>query len=329
MLELDTPAALPYVAARLNVAESALRMTALGGGISNLVYLAEAPGVRCVLKQALEKLRVEQDWFCSRDRIHRECAAMRALGAVLPAGAVPAIYFEDAENHIIAMEGAQPGAHAWKQLLLEGEIYEETAARLGQLHGAWLRHCSSRSEWKEEFGDLTVFEDLRVDPYYRTTAVRHPDLEPHFALLINQCLERRISLVHGDLSPKNLLVTSGAVMLIDFEVIHWGDPSFDMAFLLNHLLLKSFFKPEWRNRYLALAAAYRDALLAEAGPAMAWMEPAAMRHLAGLLLARIDGKSPAEYITDTGLQQRIRTAARRLFDAAPNRTEDAFAEALA
>ena len=91
MLGLDSPHALEYLAERLNADAASLRLTALGGGVSNLVYLAEAPGLRCVVKQALAKLRVEQDWFCSVERVHRECAAMRALGRVLPQGAVPGV----------------------------------------------------------------------------------------------------------------------------------------------------------------------------------------------------------------------------------------------
>lgn len=303
-------------------------MTALGGGVSNLVYLAEAPGVRCVLKQALEKLRVEADWYCTRDRIHRECDAIRALGELLPRGAVPALYFEDRENHIACMEAAQAESLPWKQLLFEGTIRTETAARVGQFHGAWLRGGAANDGLERTFSDLSVFDGLRLDPYYRTTARRHPDLARHFDSLIRDATTRRVALVHGDLSPKNFLVGADQVMLIDFEVAHWGDPSFDMAFLLNHFLLKMFVRPQYAERYRALAVAYRDALAETAGAAFAWMESAAMRHLAGLLLARIDGKSPAEYITNDELKERVRMAAKRLFEAAPERVEDAYAEAL-
>ena len=301
-----------------------MRLTALGGGVSNLVYLAEAPGLRCVVKQALSKLRVEQDWFCSVERIHRECAAMRALGRVLPQGAVPEVLFEDTENHIFAMQAAEPGAIAWKSLLLEGEIHETTAETIGRYHGAWLRCGESRPEWCEEFGDLAVFDDLRVDPYYRSTAARHPELETYFASLIKECLGRRNSLVHGDLSPKNVLVGSGSVMLIDFEVVHWGDPAFDAGFLFNHFVLKAFHRPRWAVRYAGLAASYRNALAESSGGGFVWIEPAALRHLGGLMLARIDGKSPAEYLTGESVRERVRAAARSLMLSPPDRIEDVF-----
>ena len=324
LLSLDSPQALGYLAKRFHLDATSIRLTALGGGVSNLVYLAEAPGVRCVVKQALAKLRVEQDWFCSVERIHRECAAMRALGRVLPRGAVPEVLFEDSENHIFAMQSAEPDAIPWKTLLIEGEIHESTAETIGRYHGAWLRCSESRPEWCEEFGDLAVFDDLRVDPYYRSTAARHPELESYFASLIKECLDRRISLVHGDLSPKNILVSGESVMLIDFEVVHWGDPSFDAGFLFNHLVLKAFHRPEWADHYARLAAAYRNALAREAGAGFVWIEPAALRHLGGLLLARIDGKSPAEYLTGEAVRERVRSAACSLMLAPPDRIEGVF-----
>src|SRR5947207_4777249 len=108
---------------------------------------------------------------------------------------------------------------------------------------------------------------------------------------------RRVRRVHGDWSPKNFLVSGGAVMAIDFEVIHFGDPSFDSAFLLNHLLLKSYRMPEWRSGLRSLALCFWETLVSTLPGDSDWFEAATIQHLGCLLLARIDGKSPAEYIT--------------------------------
>ena len=287
-------------------------MTSLGGGVSNHVFLVEAGHLRCVVKQSLGRLRVEAEWLSRRDRIHRECAALRAVAPALPAGAVPAVLFEDRENYVFGMEAAPAGAQPWKTGLMAGEVREELAEEAGRLLGTWISESAGRPEWCGEFGDLTVFGELRVDPYYRFTADRHPELRERFAALIEECLGRRVSLVHGDYSPKNLLVCGGGLMAIDWEVVHWGDPSFDAAFLTNHLLLKAVCVPGAGTRLASAAGAFWRGLSATAGPAAGWLEPAAMRHLGCLLLARVDGKSPAEYVRDESLKSKLRGAARDL-----------------
>jgi 5-methylthioribose kinase len=307
--ELDSPEALPWLAERLGVAPASLRLTALGGGVSNHVYLAEAPGVRCVVKQSLGKLRVAEEWLSRRERIWRECAALRAMAGVLPDGAVPGVLFEDREQHIFAMRAASGYAAPWKSSLLAGEVREETARQAGTLLAGWIRAGAGHPEWQEEFGDLTVFYELRVDPYYRSIATRHPALARQIEALIQQCGERRISLVHGDYSPKNLLIDGNSLVVIDWEVVHWGDPAFDAAFLTNHLLLKAFHRPQWASLYAAAALAFWRSLLAGLPAGFESLERGALEHLGGLLLARIDGKSPVEYIRDPQVKDRVREAA--------------------
>lgn len=302
----------------------------LGGGVSNTVLLIENGTERMVLKQSLGKLRVEQDWFSERDRIFREAAALRMLARVLPDGAIPRLISEDRENYAMVMSAAPPGARTWKSLLLEGIARPEIARRIALLQAAMIRascHAGEfehASEFERTFGDQTVFDQLRIDPYYRATARRHPDLAPRFEELIGTSGRRRVALVHGDWSPKNFLVAGDELMAIDFEVIHFGDPSYDAAFLLNHLLLKSYHLPAWRERFRNLALTFRDTLLGELPREWDWFEAATIRHLGCLLLARIDGKSPAEYVTAEHEKETIRAAARELILRPPATIADVF-----
>lgn len=321
-MELDTLGARPWIADKLGCPLDALTITPLGGGISNHVLLVEAPGQRCVFKQALAKLRVEQDWRCRRDRVFRECAALRAAYTIVPSGAVPCVLFEDREQFTFAMEVAPADAQPWKSPLLAGEVRQEWAERAGHLLGAWIRESVKRPDWQAEFADLTVFGELRVDPYYRTTAARHPELARYFTSLIDECVNRRFSLVHGDFSPKNLLISSAGMMVIDWEVAHWGDPSFDAAFLTNHLLLKAFHRPDDWRQYRQAACTFWQALLSQELPN--WMQSAAMRHLGCLLLARIDGKSPVEYLQTEVVRQRVRAAAGDLIRNPVTHAAEAF-----
>jgi Ser/Thr protein kinase RdoA (MazF antagonist) len=164
---------------------------------------------------------------------------------------------------------------------------------------------------RAEYGDLTIFDQLRLDPYYRTTAARHPDLARSLSSLADDYARHCSTLVHGDWSPKNFLVGPAPAMAIDFEAIHFGDPAFDTAFLLNHLLLKSFHLPSHANDLARLANTFWTVTLAEMPP-IPDFERRTIQHLGALLLARIDGKSPAEYIREQALRERIRLVARHI-----------------
>jgi 5-methylthioribose kinase len=287
------------------------------------VLLVESGTRRFVMKQALGKLRVQQEWLADRSRIFRESAALRKLAPHLPNGSLPAVLFEDRDNFIFAMSAAPSASLCWKDLLLDGEIRVETAERVGELLALMASVSWREPAWEREFGDQTVFDQLRIDPYYRATARRHPDIAPEAARLIEESAGRRISLVHGDWSPKNFLVAGTLVMAIDFEVIHFGDPAFDSAFLLNHLVLKSFHRPQWADSYARAAAGFWRKYLAGI-PREAWIEAATLQHLGWLMLARVDGKSPAEYLRDPAIQDRVRRFARDLIVSPPNSVAEVF-----
>jgi 5-methylthioribose kinase len=322
LFELNAQNAAAYLASRGFRAE--WRVKELGGGVSNIVLLAESAQRRMVLKQSLGKLRVEEDWFSERARIYRESGAMRALAPVLPEGALPEVVFEDRGNCLFAMTAAPAEAQTWKDRLLAGEIDTGTARRAGEILAAMARATWKSARYEREFGDLTVFDELRLDPYYRTTAQRNPELAPALLGLIERSTARRVALVHGDWSPKNLLVAGERVTAIDFEVIHFGDPAFDAAFLLSHLALKTFYRPQWRAGYADAAAAFWDTYRRGLPPGSGWIEAATVEHLGGLIAARIDGKSPAEYITDPELQDRVRDFARAVILEPPGSVEEAF-----
>jgi 5-methylthioribose kinase len=300
------------------------RVTELGGGVSNTVLLVEGAGGRFILKQALGKLRVQQEWFSDRRRIFREAAGLRAAAACLPRGSAPKVLWEDRENCAFAMEAAPEGAPTWKAQLMAGRVEASTAARVGGMLAALVRGTWGEAECEREFGDQTVFDELRLDPYYRSTAARHADLAGHFARLMEESARRRWALTHGDWSPKNFLVDGQRVVAIDFEVVHYGDPSFDAAFLLNHLLLKGWRWPAYRGELRAAAEAfwrsYQEGLPAGAE----WVEAATLGHLGALMLARVDGKSPAEYLDTAELRARVRSCARELVSSRPGSVEEAF-----
>jgi 5-methylthioribose kinase len=234
------------------------------------------------------------------------------------------VIFGDAENCLYAMEAAPYGAADWKTLLLRGDARSSTVAAAARILGAQIIASWKEPRWQLEFGDQTCFDQLRLDPYYRFTASRHPDLADYFIDRIEACRRQACAMVHGDYSPKNFLVHGDCVTVIDFEVVHYGDPSFDAAFLLNHLLLKCIHRPEWADRYREAAASFWSVLTAALPPRLDWFEASTIGHLGCLHLARVDGKSPAEYITDETTKERVRVIARSLIEDPPSTVAQAF-----
>jgi 5-methylthioribose kinase len=305
----------------------------LGGGVSNTVLLVEgeAPGSsqkRCVVKQSLAKLRVQDDWRAERRRIFREAEAIQALRPVLGQAAVPQVAYVDRENYLFVMTASPPGSIMWKEFLLEGRVDRDVARHAGALLALMIT-SSQRDPWFQTvFEDRTVFDQLRVDPYYRTTAARHPDVRPVIEKLVADSWQIRSAIVHGDYSPKNMLVWGSNIFLIDFEVVHWGDPAFDAGFLLNHLFLKAFHHPQFCPLYFAAAREFwRELLGGTEKAALGDFENMTLRHLGALMLARIDGKSPVEYIRDEITRGRVRRFAKCLLLEGPRRLEQALAGA--
>ena len=294
---------------------------ALGGGVSNIVLLVEWPGHphrRWVVKQSLGKLRVKDDWRSDRSRIFHEAEAIQTLRPNLGGAALPEVIDVDRDNFLLVMTAAPVGSLAWKDLLLGRRADAAVAREAALLLAKMINASRGDATVMTKFWDRTVFDELRIDPYYRTTASRHPELRAEFDELIGTSLDIRTALVHGDYSPKNMLVRGETIFLIDFEVVHWGDPSFDAGFLLNHLFLKAFHQPAVSPQFMALVHVFHKTLLTALGPEAArGFEAMTLRHLGGLMLARIDGKSPVEYIQDDATKERVRRAAIRILGDKP------------
>jgi aminoglycoside phosphotransferase (APT) family kinase protein len=291
----------------------AVTWTPLPGGVSSDVYRVDlSSGALCV-KRALSKLKVAADWRAPIERNHWEAEWLRVAGGIVPA-AVPAIVGEDLETGCFAMAYLSPDDHpVWKALLRDGAVELPTAAAVGDVLGRIHAATADRADIARRFPTDAIFHAIRLEPYLVATARAHPDLAPRLSSLIETtCTTKRV-LVHGDFSPKNLLIGPGGPVILDAECAWYGDPAFDLAFVLNHLLLKGEWRPQWRERYSEAFSALVSAYFAHVD----WEAPTACEArtaalLPGLMLARIDGKSPVEYLTDDRQKDAVRRFARRL-----------------
>lgn len=287
----------------------------LGGGVSNIVLKVKTPRQCFVIKQALPKLRVQMEWHARIERIFIERDALKALSAILPDGEVPRVMYDDPGNYTFAMSCAPDDAKNWKTELMEGRIKLWAAEEAGRMLGLIHRQCETNKAIRERFADNAHFIELRTDPYFVTVGNRHPDLKPIVDAEIKAVLETKWTLVHGDYSPKNILICDNPrhLLLLDCEVAHIGHPAFDAAFCLNHLILKSIKFSEHKSKYLALARRFWRSYVAEFfSDKQNDLHEHTVTLLGLMMLARVDGKSPAEYLTEPEKKAKVRRIARCL-----------------
>lgn len=285
----------------------------LAGGVSSDVFRVDVPSGAVCIKRALAKLKVAADWRAPVERNRWEVEWMRIAGSVVPA-AVPAILGEDRAAGCFAMAYLAPDAHpVWKALLQAGVIETATAAAVGDVLGRIHAATADRRDIAARFPTDDIFHAIRLEPYLVATARAHADLAPRLAALVQTTRTTKRVLVHGDFSPKNLLIGPAGPVILDAECAWYGDPAFDLAFVLNHLLLKGAWRPAWRARYADAFTALGDAYFAHvAWEARAQCEARTAALLPGLMLARIDGKSPVEYLTESAQKDEVRAFARAL-----------------
>lgn len=282
--------------------EDKVHVEYLSGGVSCRVWKIVRNKDRWVIKQALEKLDVKADWFSDVERIHREHHVMKQIEHIVPDSNVPKVLHTDYINHVYMMTCAEEGVETWKDLLMSCVFNVSTAKSaatlLSQIHS---QSYKIEEEQKAEFSDQKYFNQLRIDPFHRFLIQKYPELSSDINRLIDELTLEKTCLVHGDFSPKNMLVQkNGEIVLIDFEVAHWGNPVFDLAYCLGHLMLKAWHLKKYEE-LLSLIRAFLDSYKGKVSNLLP--------HLGLMLLARMDGKSPVNYIQDEGLKQIIRMVA--------------------
>ena len=303
-------------------------VTKLGGGVSNTVLKASTDQGDLVLKQPFGNLRVEDDWPADRNRVHNEASATRIHEDVLEAHeiehtTVPGVIDEDHQHHIITIESAPETARMWKQDLLESQVDLSIAKRLGRVLGLIHETVEGKRDIREKFQSPKPFYQLRIQPYHETTAQRHPEFSK--AILDERDRIRNVSqtLVHGDYSPKNILVDyetpNDCTWILDFEVAHWGDPAFDTAFMLNHLFIKSIYRYSHHDAFTTAAQSFWHEYNQVVSGSI---ETETVRELGVLMLARVDGKSPVEYVTDEPIKDALRWTAQNTLSERVNSLEE-------
>ena len=302
----------------------------LGGGVSSDIWLVRAGASEYCVKRALGQLRVAAEWRADESRNLTEVRWLTQVGR-LNADLVPRVLASDPTLAAFAMEFLPPERfELWKAQLARGCVIPETAAAVGRhlasIHSAFAKSPTAAAE----FDTGASFHALRIEPYLLATARAHPDLSPVLEALAERTARTKRTVVHGDISPKNILIRlsrrSGAQaepVFLDAECAWFGDPAFDLSFCLNHLLLKTLWVPSAERELLESFDALTEAYLR----GVDWEDAAALEEraaqlLPALFLARIDGKSPVEYLTDEASKDTVRRAARAMLRQPTNKLSE-------
>ncbi len=284
----------------------------LTGGVASDIWRIDLEDRSVCAKRALAQLNVSQEWLVPVDRNAHEVAWFNVVAKLVP-DSVPKILGHDPAAGIFIMEYLSPDQFSvWKTQLHEGVVELETAVALAKALATIHSKTASDSTVSRLFDHSELFCSLRLEPYFYATAEVHPDVQVQLADLATMVIGNRKVLIHGDISPKNILVGSKGPIIIDAECAWYGDPAFDVAFCLNHLLLKCIWNPEVKSQLIACFEAFSKTYLSGVTwESSAALEQRAARLLPGLMLARIDGKSPVEYVHTEKDRMKVRDFAKQ------------------
>jgi len=289
-----------------HVLDPEAELAPLSGGVSSEIYLVEDGKKRFVVKRALPKLRVKDNWFADVSRNASERDYIACVSQMMP-GAVPQLYFFCPDEGYFGMEFLDESFTNWKDLLLAGEFSIGHTELAGNILGEIHRRTTCIEGLRTRFDTTAIFHQLRIEPYLLTTGARHPALLAIFDAEARRIEATREALIHGDFSPKNILISGDRMVLLDCEVAWYGDPAFDVAFLLHHLFLKSLYHaPKVLELEAMVDVFWRTYVRKPSNADANQIEKRLVPLLLMLLLARVDGKSPVEYLTSRK-QEFIRT----------------------
>jgi len=292
-------------------------VTILEGGVSNLTVLVKTEKQSLAVKQSLGKLNVQGEWLADRARIFREAAAIAAYSKVLGEAEVPGLLFIDEENFIIGIEEIKRPATVWQSAIDSGMVMADHARIAGQTLARMHTAVPNSSDF-ELLDDLVHLNELRINPYFVHAAKGKPMWAVKLTTAAESLRSHRTALVHGDFAPKNLFIrtTNPQITVLDFEVAHIGNPAFDLAFFISHLVIDAHYAPSLRPDFLTAVRSFWTGYKCQSQTrtiTTARLERDTTLLLPCLLLARVDGLSRVEYLSESD-RDSVRATAYRLLE---------------
>jgi hypothetical protein len=271
-------------------------VTTLEGGISSETLAVQLPTGSYVVKRALSQLRVEEEWRADPERIFAEGEALEWFNDLTPEYAPRPLAAVEKSWALLLPMAPSPSPDLRRIILDSPLLFQEEAARtLGKILFEW--HAADPGKaLGSRLDDITRLTDLRVDPFYRDMAGRWASHQKVIYALAEELLEVRTAVVHGDFTPKNVLILpDGGLWVIDSEVSHIGNPVIDTAAMVAHLLLKQVLYRKDAHIHATLRRAQK-AFLSELGPESC---PSSLGGHVGLFMAvRVAGRAQVPYLSE-------------------------------
>lgn len=290
-LSVDTVAAylaeLPAIHDRLGGAPEDWRVSEVGDGNLNLVFIVEGRTGDLCVKQALPYVRlVGESWPLGLKRAWFEHRAAAIQSRHAP-DQVPELLHYDEKLYLIAMARCHPHI-IMRRGMIQGIVYPEFAAHIAEYLATTLYFTSDMALPAAEKKQLIaafcgntelckITEDLIfTDPYMICDRNRwtSPQLDGEAERIRgDDALKRAVSalklkflceaqaLLHGDLHTGSIMVTPEDTKVIDPEFAFVGPMGFDVGKLLGNLLM-SFFSQRGHERAPGEREAYRRWILA-------------------------------------------------------------------
>ena len=315
-MNLEKKTIQPYLRRKklLDTGQFVRNVEQVGDGQKNLLYLAQTTAGNFLLKQALSKAKIKERWWLDRKRVLYEKSCIEVLHELLPPDVIPEVLLEDRTDFILVTTPPPRDAVLWEAELANGRIDLQIAVQCGELLATVHNQTADMRELKTLFKELKPFEQLRIEPFYSRIAQAFPDLKKTIERQARNLRKNRWTLVLGDLRPRNVWINSGQVYLVDFATVHYGDPSFDLAFYASDLCLKAMVNSPQKAAYLEGINVFWNAYFKTAEHAKkAETEKSAVRDFGCLLLSATDGRQPIDYLDEDARDLARRIAQSLLF----------------
>lgn len=222
----------------------------LSGGIINRIFRAKTEKGVFVLKQFLDKAKIDKNIRLSPKRFFYEKYAINYLDRILDKKITPPIVFFDDKNKIICMKDLGVN-NRLDNLMLSNRLKPDVFSKIGKV----LAEIHNKSFFNDSLSllfDNEEFQELKFDyRYYRT--MKYSSLIYARDELIQNCRKNKITFIHNDLKINNFFVLdNNKFCLIDYEGSYYGDPAFEVGYLLGHLFVYYFNQPNLRNKKIVL-----------------------------------------------------------------------------
>ena len=274
----------------------------LEGGVSSDVYFVFDEDKKLVVKSALAQLKTQATWLADTTRSVAEVEALKLHGEITPTHLPEVIAFID--NTLVITAANESWVDLRKFLLNIQEINPEwlidLVKDLARTLATWHNQTQNLTSLPKIFDHKERLIQLRTAPFHRYCAELRPELSEVLLQLADKLETESNCLIHGDFSPKNVLTSldeSNKYWVIDAEVAHLGLAVFDQTYFLTHLLLKATHKPQLQELFLRAAREFNNEYFLNIDEAL--VEPTWPNYLGAILLARVIGKSPATYLSES------------------------------